>query len=84
MAKRLHPIDKEILRALMRTRIRVTPSQISYAIGVHPVTAQIRIKELMRRDLVKCKPKGNRTYCKPNIDQIKKMLKKERDEFLFD
>ena len=77
MAKGLHPIDKEILRALIRTNIRVTPSQISKAIGVHPVTAQNRIKELMKRDLVFCKPKGNRTYCKPNMTELKKRLKKD-------
>lgn len=81
--KPLHPIDKEILRALSGANMRVTPSQISKAIGIHPVTAQNRIKELMKRDLVICKPKGNRTYCKPNISELKKMLKREVD-FGFD
>lgn len=83
MTKKLHPIDRDIIRALIGTRIKVTPSQISKAIGVHPVTAQNRIKELMKKDFVKCVLKGNRTYCKANVNQIKKMLKKERDDFLF-
>lgn len=78
--KQLHPIDKEIIRALMGSRIRVTPSQISKAIGIHPVTAQNRIKALMKEDLIICKPKGNRTYCKANLSQLKRMLKKD---FLF-
>jgi len=77
----LHPIDKEILRALMNSRIKVTPSQISKAIGVHPVTAQNRIKVLMKKDLIKCNLKGNRTYCKPNISELKKLLKKEKRLF---
>lgn len=83
MVRRLHPIDKDILRALIGARVRVTPSQISHAIGVHPVTAKNRIDELMRRNLVKCQPKGNRTYCRANVDLIKKILKKDRDDFLF-
>ena len=76
MKKPLHPIDKEILRALIGTKMKVTPSQISKAIGVHPVTAQNRIKELMKKELVKCTPKGNRTYCRPaSMNDLKRKLK---------
>jgi hypothetical protein len=35
----------------MNSRIRVTPSQISKAIGVHPKTAQMRIMELNMKTL---------------------------------
>lgn len=81
--RRLHPIDKEILRALSGANMKVTPSQISKAIGIHPVTAQNRIKVLSGAHLIKCVPKGNRVYCKPNIEQIKKMLRKEKRDFFF-
>lgn len=73
--KPLHPIDKEILRALLGTRMRVTPAQISKAIGIHPLTAQVRIKELNKARLVNCLRRGNRTYCKPNISELKKRLR---------
>ena len=76
MIKRLHPIDKEILRALIGAKIRVTPFKISKTIGIHPVTAQTRIKELMKMDLIICNSRGNRTYCKPNISELKKKLKR--------
>lgn len=72
MVRRLHPIDKEILRALMGSKIKVTPSQISKSIGIHPVTAQKRIKELVKINLVKCKLKGNRKYCRINMPKILK------------
>ena len=72
--RRLHPIDKEILRALIGTKIKVTPSKISKVIGVHPVTAQNRIKELMKQDLVRCNSRGNRTYCKANLPELKRKL----------
>lgn len=63
--KPLHPIDKEILRSLLRSKIKVTPSQISRAIGIHPLTAQKRIDKLVKEELIKCKKEGNRTYCDP-------------------
>lgn len=62
--KPLHPIDKEILRAMARIRIRATPSRIANTIGIHPTTAQRRIKSLTRKKLTKCQKVGNRTYCK--------------------
>ena len=63
--KPLHPFDKVILRALVRTKIQVTPTQISKAVGIHPVTAQKHIKYLRGRGVLKAKKKGNRTYVKP-------------------
>jgi len=82
MAKKvLHPIDKEIIRALMNSRIRVTPSKISKAINVHPSTAQRRIMELSKNKIISCKKSGNRTYCDPlRINELKKKLKRD---FLF-
>jgi predicted transcriptional regulator len=78
MVKRLHPIDKEILRALARSRMKVTPARISRAISIHPLTAQRRIQELSMKKLVNCKRVGNRTYCTPiNINELKKKLKKD-------
>lgn len=78
MAKRkFDPIDKEILRSLAKTRIRVTPSQIAKAINIHPTTAQRRLEKLTKMKLTSCKKIGNRTYCKAQKDierKLKKML----------
>jgi len=80
--KPIHPIDKEIIRALIGTEMKVTPSQISRAIGIHPQTAQNRLKQYPLNKFITCTKKGNRTYCrKVNTNQMKKML---RDEFFFD
>jgi predicted transcriptional regulator len=79
--KPLHPIDKEIIRALIGTKVKVTPSQISKAIGIHPKTAQDRLREMQLKGLIKCNKKGNRTYCQTiNINQMKKKL---MDDFFF-
>lgn len=76
--KPMHPIDKEILRALAYSKIKVTPAQISKAIGIHPKTAQDRIKIMSSKNLIKCKPKGNRTYCDPlNMKSLKKKLMRD-------
>lgn len=80
--RQLHPIDRDILRVLMRSRIKVTPSQISKAIGVHPKTAQTRIKELSLKKIINCKHRGNRTYCEPIIN-TKEMTRRLKRYFLF-
>lgn len=76
-ARPLHPIDKEILRAMAATKIKVTPAQVSKAIGIHPRTAQMRMKALSQKDLIKCTPRGNRNYCQVNIPVLKKRLRKD-------
>jgi len=73
----LHPIDKEIIRALSRTKVKVTPSQISRAIGVHPVTVQTRIRTFPMSNVVRCSPRGNRTYCKLDRNALRKLLKRK-------
>jgi Mn-dependent DtxR family transcriptional regulator len=73
--KPIHPIDKEILRALESTRLKVTPYRISRVIGVHPKTAQIRIRAMCKKGLVQCTKKGNRTYCqRANSEELRKKL----------
>lgn len=73
--KPLHPIDKVILKALVRTKLEVTPTQISKAVGIHPVTAQKHIKSLKSRGALKSNKTGNRTYVKPLTQtQLKKFL----------
>lgn len=73
--KPLHPIDKVILKALVRTRLQVTPTQISKAVGIHPVTAQKHIKYLKSRGVLKSKKTGNRTYVRPLTQaQLRKFL----------
>lgn len=73
---RLHPIDKDIIRALASTRLKATPSQVSRAIGVHPATAQRRIQGLVKKDIVQCQPRGNRKYCTVDINKLKTKFKK--------
>ncbi len=66
----------------MGTEMKVTPSQISRAIGIHPKTAQSRLRQMSLDGLIKCSKKGNRTYCqKINTNQMKKKLMRD---FLFD
>lgn len=73
--KPLHPFDKVILRALVRTRVQVTPTQISKVVGIHPVTAQKHIKSLGRRGALKSTKRGNRTYVSPVTEtQLKRFL----------
>lgn len=76
----MHPIDKEILRALSRTRISVTPSQIAKAIGTHPTTVQRRIEALEKKRLAKCQKRGNRTMCKINLDGFQKQFQEEMED----
>ena len=74
--KPLHPFDKVILRALARTKVQVTPTQISRAVGIHPVTAQKHIKYLRSRGVLVAKKTGNRTYVRPLTQaRLKKFLK---------
>ncbi len=73
--KPLHPIDNVILRTLARTKLQVTPTEISRAIGVHPVTAQKHIKKLKKDGALSFKKTGNRIYVNPlNLTQIRKFL----------
>lgn len=76
----MHPIDKEILRAMAKIGIGATPSNIAKKIGVHPTTAQKRIEILRKLEIAKCKKRGNRTYCKIDINELKKKMKRD---FLF-
>lgn len=73
----LNPIDRDIIRALASTRLKVTPSRIARTINVHPVTVKNRIKPLTQRDIIQCQPKGNRTYCSVDLSKLKKKLKND-------
>jgi predicted ArsR family transcriptional regulator len=73
--KPLHPYDKEILRALLGTDVKVTPAQIAKVIGIHPQTVKFRIEILNSKGLINCEKKGNRTYCKINREEVIKFLK---------
>lgn len=75
--KVMHPIDREILRALIKTRIKVTPSQVAKSVGVHPTTAQKRTKNLTRQGFLISSKRGNRTYLKAKSKkEVKKKIKK--------
>jgi len=80
---RFDPINRDILRALSTTQVKVTPSQVAKSIGIHPATAQRRISVLQQKNLVNCNLKGNRTYCKANINLIRKELSKKKSGGFF-
>ncbi|MEK6884579.1 MAG: hypothetical protein AABY22_33410 [Nanoarchaeota archaeon] len=66
MEKKLHPIDRDIIRSLAGLKLAVTPSKIAKTINVHPTTVQSHIKELAKRGIADCVEKGNRLMCKIN------------------
>lgn len=76
MARKFDPIDRDIIRALMYTPYRVTPSQIARSIGIHPETAIKRIRKLQSAGMVTCVKKGNRTYCRIKKTGLKRNLGK--------
>ncbi|MBI2628838.1 hypothetical protein HYW74_02035 [Candidatus Pacearchaeota archaeon] len=79
--RKLHPIDKEILRAISSTKMKVTPSQVAKQIGVHPVTTQRRMALMGKEKIIQPMPKGNRNYYKSDIDLIRKFLRARKPKF---
>lgn len=65
------PIDTVILKTLDDSKVDLTPTQIAKMINIHPVTAQKRIRNLEKQNLVICKNFGNRTYCVLNRARFK-------------
>jgi len=75
---KLDPIDVAILKSLMNTNVKVTPSQIADTINIHPATAKSRILELQERRLVNSFLRGTRLYVKADRDlknKLRKLLK---------
>jgi len=64
MKDKFDPIDRDILKALSKSRLRVTPTKIARAINIHPATAKRRIEILNKKKHVDCKFRGNRLMCK--------------------
>ncbi len=74
MKFKLHPIDRDIIRSISTAKLGVTPSKIAKAINVHATTVQKHVNILSKRGFIDCNKKGNRTYCKINLNKIRKGL----------
>lgn len=72
---KLDPINKDILRVLLKAKMRATPSKIADTINIHPSTAKRRLSILSKEGLVNLKFRGNRTLAKANKSNIKRRLK---------
>jgi len=61
-----------ILQTLNKSRIGLTPYEISNNIGVSWVTVKKHIKELEKRNIVRCHklPKTNKKLCRLNFELI--------------
>jgi len=72
---RFHPIDRDIIKSIRGNKLASTPSKIAKTIGIHPVTAQKHVEKLSKLGYLDCKTKGNRTYCKVNMNKLRRGLK---------
>lgn len=69
-----------ILQTLNKSRIGLTPYEISRNTGVSWVTVKKHIKELERKNIVKCHklPQTNKKLCRLNFDLIYGKTKKRK------
>ena len=65
-----HPYEESILRTLYGSRRQMTPTKIAKAIGIHPVTAQKRMKRLMEKGMVTGNKRGKRRYYRINLKKF--------------
>ena len=69
-----------IIQALNKSRIGLTPYDISNQTGVSWVTVKKHIKELEKKNIVKCHklPQTNKRLCRLNFDLIYGKVKKKK------
>lgn len=62
---KLKPIDKAILKVIVDSNRKITPSEVAYYVSISPATAKRKILKLAKKRYIRIQREGMRLYCSP-------------------